>query len=927
MEGRIEVLSHLYFGNMGLVILQVKPLFQNRDMTVPLERFWAKLGNGDASYHPLVAHSADVAAVFRALLEPPGVFAVRLAGAAGLRELRSSDRAALVYLAVLHDLGKANHGFQEKRYPCKQRRRWAAYDHLDAVYGSLRDSTPLRRLLGELASAVHPDPEIGADLMAATIYHHGRPGPLRTDRVLTESKKLWEQDAQTGRDPLAHIRHLAVHARRWSGLDELPNEPEPLPITPAFTHLYAGLLTLADWIGSNEQIFKFTPEADNEPDRYWTERAFPLAREACAQIGLVPRTQPVSLSGLPLLKALFPATFRDAGHPPTDLQTRIATLPLPGPGARLLIESETGSGKTESALALYARIRAERNVTGLMFALPTRATASAMYNRVLAALPGLYPDGVRPTVALAIGGEGPRTEATAAVEQTLPANPQTWDEEIGPELQVLRNWASERSKTFLAAEIVVGTLDQALLAALRVKHAHLRLAPLSRHLLVVDELHSYDRYMATALARLLALHTQAGGIALFMSATLSDAERRRFGGATEPEPTLTQATERPYPLLSICNAPNAPWCELKIEASNAAGQVTTKRIRWQCEADEAAALGQAIRAARAGARVCVLRNTVSGARRTVRQVHDAGAADVLWMPGAHLFTPAYHSRYTLPDRKALDQAVLDVFGKGAPVGRGVLLVATQVAEQSLDVDFDLLITDLCPVDVLLQRIGRLHRHQRDGRPAGYTEPHALVLVPAGGLEPLLRAKIKPNGWGTVYPDLCDLELTSRLIDAEPEIEIPRQNRYLVEQVYHPERQEILAYAWQQHREEQAAKDCAHQTHAHGVCVDFDETYSQNRGNYYLSKEALIRTRLGDDQIRVALPAPLPGCYDDRGTVGYVDLPEREIVRAGVDFVAPRAEGGEREGDRVRFTLGELAFAYGPDGWEWGGAADLPTSNP
>ncbi|MDQ3309320.1 MAG: CRISPR-associated endonuclease Cas3'', partial [Gemmatimonadota bacterium] len=572
---------------------------------VPRDPFWAKLGKGDASYHPLLAHSADVAAVFRALLEPPGVFAARLAGAGGVRELRSSDRAALVYLVSLHDLGKANHGFQEMRYPRTQRRHWAAYDHLDAVYGSLGNSTPLRRLLGELASVLHPDPEIAADLMLATIYHHGRPGPLRTDRAMTEPKRLWEPDAQTGRDPLAHIRRLASCARRWSGLDELPNGPEPLLNTPAFTHLYAGLLTLSDWIGSNEQIFKFAREADDEPDRYWTERAVPLAREVCARIGLVPRTQAVSLVGLPLLEALFPATFRRAGHPPTGhpptgLQTRVATLPLPGPGARLLVESETGSGKTEAALALYARLRAENAVAGLMFALPTRATASAMYDRVLAALRGLYLAGEDPTIALAIGGEGPRTEADAAVEQNLQADPQRWDEEIGPELRGLRNWASERSKTFLAAEIVVGTLDQALLATLRVKHAHLRLAPLSRHLLVVDELHSYDRYMATVLARLLALHTQAGGIALFMSATLSDTERRRFSGATEPEPTLAEAIKRPYPLLSICGTPNAPWREIPIPASNPAGQVTIKRVRWQCEADEAAALGQAIRAARAG---------------------------------------------------------------------------------------------------------------------------------------------------------------------------------------------------------------------------------------------------------------------------------------------------------------------------------------
>jgi len=210
--------------------------------------------------------------------------------------------------------------------------------------------------------------------------------------------------------------------------------------------------------------------------------------------------------------------------------------------------------------------------------------------------------------------------------------------------------------------------------------------------------------------------------------------------------------------------------------------------------DEHMGLTHAVTAARAGARVCVLRNTVGGARDTVARLRDEDAGDLLWRPCGSKYTPAYHSRYTLPDRKALDRAVLASYGRGCSSGSGRILVATQVAEQSLDVDFDVLVTDLCPIDVLLQRLGRVWRHrERDAlRPDACSAVQAWVIEPAAGFEPLLQRRYGGlNGWGTVYEHLGLLELTRRTVSGTPEIALPRDNRSLVESVYHTQNQGVL----------------------------------------------------------------------------------------------------------------------------------------
>lgn len=858
-------------------------------------KFWAKLDDSPPAWHPLLAHCADVAAVARCLLSPPSPLATALARTAGLTALPDDLRGRLIALAAGHDLGKVQRGFQEQALPSDVARGGFTAGHVGPLLDAMNAPhlPNLRALIiNDWLPSLDPDLERALDWWILAIAHHGRPlDPITSTKAQSGA---WNDAA------LSEAARLIHHARHWGGIPA--KAAEHLPGSPAFNHLFAGLLTLADWLGSTTEAFPFCPSADDDPDAYWQDHALPQARRACAEVGLVPKTVAVSLSGLPLLKQVFPRTFVEQGHPPTALQALVAEMELPEPGARILIESSTGSGKTEAVLALYARLRAAGRVGGLMFALPTRATASSIYGRVRDALDGMYQGEPRPTVALAVGGQQPRNET----DNQLLREADQFTEPEQPE--GLKNWASAQSKKFLAAEIVVGTLDQVLLAGLLVNHAHLRLAALARHLLVVDELHSYDLYMAEVLQAIVDQHGRAGGVTALLSATLAEAERRRFGGGEEL--SRAAAAGRPYPSLCRC-APGSAWVETGL-----APEERAKAVAWRLEAWDAAREA-AVTAAAAGARVLLLRNTVRDLRQARCELLMAGHEALLWQPDGSEHRPGYHSRYTGPDRRWLDQRVTARFGKpAAETAGGCILLATQVAEQSLDIDFDFLVTDLCPIDVLLQRIGRLHRHsERDGhRPGDYTTPRVLAIAPPGDL----ATSANPGGgWGvrSVYEDLATAELTRRAIVAQETITLPAENRALIEAVYYPSSRENLEVEanWRAHLKAERLRQSTYRRTAGNVVLDFDRSYAANADKYrqFVGSEDHVRTRLGDERVRVALAEPVSNRYaTDEPDEEHVDLPH--WIATG----ETRAEAVPTDSSDPAYRIGSQSISYDEDGWHW-----------
>ena len=541
-------------------------------------------------------------------------------------------------------------------------------------------------------------------LFVAALSHHGR--PLALEGGLSANPRLWRDYGELR--PREQVARIGALLRRWfpAAFDE---SALALPTRPEFQHMFLGLCTLADWIGSNEKWFTYADEPD---DDYFFTVARPAAARALREIGLDVASQRDAFSGARGFDALF-------DFPPNAIQRAAVEAPLDAPV--VILESETGSGKTEAALWRFARMYEQKLVDGIYFALPTRAAASQIHGRVKRFVERLFPQGA-PPVVLAVPGYDPGADAARA-------SLQEYDERAAGEHRPESPWAAESPKRYLAAQVAVGTVDQAMMAALKVGHSHLRAACLARNLLVVDEVHASDTYMGRVIKALLDAHTDAGGHALLMSATLGSAARRQWLAAGRPPrgdaPPFDEATVAPYPAVGVRQARDSELRPVDGGSRSKSVELSERRVM----ADFRAVAELALDAARRGAKVLVVRNTVGHAVATQRALEErAGAGDTALLFGVNGIRAPHHGRFAAADRALLDGAVEARLGKERRPG-GAVVVGTQTLEQSLDIDADLLITDLCPADVLLQRIGRLHRHARDDRPAGYAAPACVVLTP------------------------------------------------------------------------------------------------------------------------------------------------------------------------------------------------------
>jgi len=724
---------------------------------------WAKVHHDPetgriVSWHSLPAHSADVAACLGALLAVPGI-RDRLAALAGQEDLPAWWGPRLAALAFLHDMGKACADFQAQWVFGDGRRGHArpARRLLETTDPVLQqktaDALPLEDLLlwGEAA--------VVRGLYAVFSHHGGLPPAAESTN---EISRIWRTTAD--HDPFAILAALTRRLRAWIP-DAFQDGGPPLPETPAFWHGFAGLVMLADWIGSDETLFPHGNGADEDRFAIACDRA----AQAVKTIGLDPaaarRAVRAGLETPPPFAALSP-------YRPLPSQEALAHAP----GRIVLLEADTGSGKTEGALWRFLTLFQAGRVDGLYFALPTRVAATAMFDRVRAAVARMIPDDdARPAVVLAVPGY---LRTDGAHGRALPAFQVQWDD--GPGAAHRDRWAAEHPKRFLAATIAVGTIDQALMGAIPVRHAQMRAACLSRSLLVVDEVHASDAYMERLLLALLTIHRAADGEAVLLSATLGSATRARLlsGRRRTRGPSLSEAERVPYPAVSSETDPTPRQTETR-------GWDKAVVMEPVALIDEPTAIARrALDAARAGAKVLVIRNTVKDAVAVTRALHALAPDDPVLFRCAGVPT-VHHGRFSREDRIHLDRAVETAVGRDRPPG-GCVVPGTQTLEQSLDIDADLIFTDLCPVDTLLQRLGRLHRHER-ARPSGFETPRAVILTPDA---PEVLVSDRPGhglgGVKTPYPAVPVLAATWDLITQNPVWRLPAMNRLLVERGTHPD---------------------------------------------------------------------------------------------------------------------------------------------
>ncbi|RIK42485.1 MAG: CRISPR-associated helicase/endonuclease Cas3 [Chloroflexi bacterium] len=669
---------------------------------------WAQSPRGSTGstlYHPLLCHMLDVAMVAQALwaqVLTPYVQA-RIARGLGLPEDAASRWVA--YLAGLHDIGKAAPVFQQKDPSCRERLgaaglTWQPYPD-DPGHGAI-STHALRTLLPEEFGIARP---VANALATAVGGHHGRFPEARLVNDVAGPLKA-------GDAPWADARlQLASTLAELLGV---PRTHPPARVDHGTAMVLAGLVSVADWIGSDERYFPYArAEALDLPT--YTAQALARAQTALDALhwtGWTPASAVLTFTDL----------FPDL--PPRPVQIRVGEIPGvdAGPGI-VIMELPMGEGKTEAAFALADRWGTALGQRGAYVAMPTMATSNQMFTRLRAFLERRYPDCTLNLQLLhSHAAIAPELESLRQADEPLlePDNVHGDDERGRPAEVIAAAWFTRRKRGLLAP-FGVGTVDQSLLAALQTRHVFVRLFGLAGKTIVFDEVHAYDTYMTTLFGRLLEWLGAVGSSVVILSATLPLARRDELlrSYAKGAGISLDGVPAAPYPRLTWLTPEGAD--AVHVETSAQARR--TLHLEWV--EGERAALGARLQVALAqGGCAAVICNTVGRAQATYLALKPFFAEHELSL---------LHARFPFEDRHRLETAALAQFGKPGgeqPSARPqrAVLVATQVIEQSLDLDFDLMVSDLAPADLVLQRSGRLWRHLRD-RPPGFTKPTLWVVQP------------------------------------------------------------------------------------------------------------------------------------------------------------------------------------------------------
>jgi CRISPR-associated endonuclease/helicase Cas3 len=786
-------------------------------------RYWGKTSD-DGSYHLLPYHSLDVAAVGYKLMEPERPLCKRLA-----TQLKVDPKWLqhwFTFCLMLHDIGKFSRAFQNLapdlspalvpfRGQCVYLQR---HDSLGFLLWKIR----LSKLVKDGTTKIEPWMEI-------VCGHHGQP-PKRSPMGFTSH--FLDEDFSAAE---AYLQTVLA----WWQPDLSPPEGLDIHTLRAASWQLAGVAVLADWLGSSQAIFNYQSKPLELQD-YWNSTAI---KRAPAALNLTHWDQ-ADIAPFTGISQQFPFIKQ-----PTPLQ-RYASEQTLGRGPQLyILEDITGAGKTEAAMVLAHRLMAAGEARGLYVALPTMATANAMYGRLAKSYRALFGYEVTPSLILAHGAaklSDKFVETIAFDCQQADRNYQTDDVSA---TAYCNGWLADNRKKALLADVGVGTVDQALLGVLPARHQSLRLLGLADKVLLVDEVHAYDPYMRTLLIALLEMHARQGGSAILLTATLPQHFRNELvhGFARGMGGNAPQLTKNGYPLATSLSADGLQ--EHPIDSR----KELYRRIEVLRLDDETAAMETIRQAVAQGQAVCWIRNTVGDARATYGRL-----ASEPWCGSDRL--TLFHSRFAMVDRQRIENNVLTRFGKESNGSQrtGQVLIATQVVEQSLDLDFDLMISDLAPVDLLIQRAGRLQRHRRDASGRRIDEgddqrppPRLFLLAPDPKQvadEQWLKRMLP--GTQAVYQNVGQLWLSLSVLLEESGFRMPEDARRLIEGVYGDEAQEQIPDALQALTWQAYGVGRGQQGMGEFNRLKLNMGYTRMSGEW--DEEVRIPTRLGDESVTVAL---------------------------------------------------------------------------
>lgn len=639
---------------------------------------------------------------------------------------------------LLHDVGKVSPLFQEKIH------RAFDLDFQEIVPGSFahgswkKENHCIPSLLTLEKLALRRLAKIAGS-------HHGKecsPGTMSAEHEDLGGES-WEKHRED------FVRDLIRKYAEPHGitLEDISSEESKQP-------LVLGLTILADWLSSGMEL------ANGEvPEK---ERFAQVVQEA----GFVPFACREGLG--------FGELFAAEGVPefePNAIQRAMTDPENIKPGGVYVLEMEMGAGKTEAALALAYELLAKHRHSGIYFALPTQLTSNKIHERVEPFLRNILEEDTR-RKALLVHGKSWLEDRS--LKNSFQNDGERGFQSAGPEAD---SWFSGRKRALLAP-FAVGTIDQLLMAVINVRHNALRALGAAGKVVILDEIHSYDAYTGTLILHLVKRLRQWGCSVILLSATLTQKLRNGLLGLETLENTLEEAAGVPYPLLSICDEEGVFYPELDRSG------MRSKNVRIVHSSSLEASLNSALECAERGECVLWIENTVSSAQEVFRRI------SCTLPPGVE--AGLIHSRFQEFARREKEDLWVEKYGKsGQKREGGKILVGTQVLEQSVDIDADRLFTRLCPTDMLLQRIGRLWRHEKLDplRPRS-----AECVVEILNEEPFQNKETSSKYEKTppVYAPYV-LMRTQEVFEGRTHLTIPGDMRELIEATY-SERKETGWYA-------------------------------------------------------------------------------------------------------------------------------------
>ncbi len=773
---------------------------------------------------PAAWHMLDVAACAEVLMQRN----------ATLRALPEAVQQGLLLLILLHDIGKFSTSFRNMlENGSRQSFRHWQLSHLyfcdkKAGFRDLQNIV-LKQLQCSLPVLQRLSPAVSG--------HHGIPPD--NDQPTAKRRELSEK----ARKAACAFTSMTAQLFPKASLAGVGGKQ-----ADCLSWLLSGLAIQADWLGSNTRWFPLERQYASLSAAW--EDARHRAGIAVAEAGLE-RKEPA-----PFTDAATLCGFSDL----RPMQQAAAETALPDGPVMILVEDATGAGKTEAALILAQRLMAAGKANGLFFALPTMATSNAMYDRLATVVPKLFAeDGGPPSFVLAHGRRDLHPTFRQAVSGTASLS----------DTPTCSAWLADDRRLALLAEIGVGTIDQALLAVLPVRFNTLRLWGLAGKVLIVDEAHSYDPYMESELAALLEFHAMLGGSAIVMTATLPEPMRDRFSraflrGLGCPGHDQEVPAAHSYPCLSITAAGTGkrPITSKAIDPAPA----TCRTLHINRLDSTAAAIDLLQKATAAGAACVWIRNAVDEAIAAAEQLRALG-----------IETDLLHARFTMWDRLRIEENAKSRFGKNGSARAGRVLIATQVIEVSLDLDFDVMISDLAPIGALLQRAGRLWRHMEERPPE--TRP-AIAAVKRG--EPVLHVlspdpeRVEGENWlhetlgrGAWVYDTAEQWRTAKTIFTAGRIAMPTDLRNVIRAVHGEDRIEVPAPL---ERLALQAEGSRHAESAHGWnnTLNPEGGYAQNL-NQAGFKDTIFPTRLGREQITLMLMR-----RDEDGLIPWAQAQDQDL---------------------------------------------------